>query len=172
MHRISLFYLALTGCDTLSGLLQVVGGLLVHQQRYARIPNCANRFAKLASKCTTALAAEGHPSAASDSKDRDVHPFGQDAVFLPKSDLFDGDAAAHIADFYNLSVGAREVPEHGTPNGFFSHPLPSFPPGFPVVFEVGSVSPSCLEAVARQGLHFMVCTCEYLHHTHGRTLSK
>jgi hypothetical protein len=145
-------------CDKVSDLLQVVGGLLVHQNRYARIPNCKHRFPKLVSKCTTALATEVHPSVAHDSKDRNVDPFGQDAVFSPKSVLFDKHAAAHIADFYNLSVAAREVPQHGTPNGFFSHPLPSFPPGFPVVFEVGSVSLSCLQAVARQDFTFTVCT--------------
>jgi hypothetical protein len=127
---------------TIPDLLQVIGGLLIHQRRYVRDNQCTSRFGKLVTKCDTKLTGERQNSAASDTRAHDVHPFGQDAVFLPQSDLFNAEAVAHIADFYNLSGSAIEVPQHGIPHGFFSQPLPAFPPGFPVLFEVSFIAPS------------------------------
>jgi hypothetical protein len=66
-----------------------------------------------------------------------LHAFGVDAAFSPKSDLFNSDAVAHIADFYNMSVTAGQVSPEGIPFGFFSKPLSRLPPAFPVLFEVG-----------------------------------
>jgi hypothetical protein len=129
---------------TIPDLLQVIGGLLIHQRRYVRDNQCTSRFGKLLTKCDTKLTEEQENPTASDTRAHDVHPFGQDAVFLPQSDLFNAEAVAHIADFYNLSGSAIEVPQHGIPHGFFSQPLPAFPPGFPVLFEVSFIAPSPL----------------------------
>jgi hypothetical protein len=109
---------------------------------YVRDTECTSHFAKMLTKCDTKLTGERENSTASDTRAHDVHPFGQDAVFLPQSDLFNAEAVAHIADFYNLSGSAIKVPQHGIHHGIFSQPLPAFPPGFPVLFEVSFIAPS------------------------------
>jgi hypothetical protein len=123
-------------------MLQVLGGLLLHQQRYQRNLLCDVRFAKLSSKCLVA----GEVALKSDARLLGTTPtsdavrlkgYGTDAAFLPNSDLFSEDAAPNIADFYNMSASAGEVAPKGSPFAFFPMSLPTFPPGFPVLFEVG-----------------------------------
>jgi hypothetical protein len=118
--------------------LQISGGLFIHQQRHQRDIRCNSRFAKISSRCR---GAETNMSNArqllQNSKGGPLHAFGVDAAFLPSSVLFNADAVAHIADFYNLSVTAGQVSPEGFPFGFFSKSLSAFPPGFPVLFEVG-----------------------------------
>jgi hypothetical protein len=116
-------------------ILQVLGGLLLHQKRNPRRKICSPYFDKLSPKCVVA---------ADDTSDQPVAPstggtlqgYGLDAAFLPSSDLFNAGAAANIADFYNLSDAAGQVSQGGTPFGFFGISLPPLPPGFPVFFKV------------------------------------
>jgi hypothetical protein len=127
---------------SLCEMVQVLGGLLLHQQRYQRNLLCDVRFAKLSSKCLVA----GEVALKSDAELLGTTPtsdpvrlkgYGTDAAFLHNSDLFNEDAAANIADFYNMSASAGEVAPQGSPFAFFAMSLPTFPPGFPVLFEVG-----------------------------------
>jgi hypothetical protein len=119
-------------------VLQIFGGLLIHQQRHQRDIRCNSHFAKISSRCRGAVTNMSHArQLVANSKGNPLHAFGADAAFLPSSVLFNADAVAHIADFYNLSVTAGQVSPEGFPFGFFSKSLSAFPPGFPVLFEVG-----------------------------------
>ena len=57
---------------------------------------------------------------------------GIDAVFSSRSRLHN--PAVALGDYYNVSNG-RELNQEGLPFGFFHHPLPHRPRGYPMVFE-------------------------------------
>jgi hypothetical protein len=127
---------------SLCEMLQVLGGVLLHQQRYQRNLLCDLGFAKLSSKCLVAdeVALKSDAGLLGTTPTSDpvsLKGYGTDAAFLHNSDLFNEDAAANIADFYNMSASAGEVAPQGSPFAFFPMSLPTFLPGFPVLFEVG-----------------------------------
>jgi hypothetical protein len=127
------------GSEVFSRLvLQIFGGLFIHQQRHQRDIRCNYHFAKISSKCRGVETNMSHARQLVEKpKGGPLHAFGMDAAFLPGSPLFNADAFGHIADFYNLSVIAGQLSPEGLPFGFFSKSLSAFPSGFPVLFEVG-----------------------------------
>ncbi|GFH17039.1 PKD_channel domain-containing protein [Haematococcus lacustris] len=130
---------------------KVLGGLMLHLVRkpLTSLPNAANNTHAdnecHASRYTKRLTAACQ-GAVTLTALQDLGGFGSDAVFNPRSLLFN--PALNISDWYNTSVGSPDISGLGEPFGFFHHPLPSLPDGYPVLVDTASSMQRSAELLA------------------------
>ena len=114
----------------LGGTHQILGGVLLNQERAQPVACCSSWSSRL---CPSCMCVQEFCSGA---RLEAVQPFGIDPAFDETTSFHSRLASSNSHTYFNTSIAAAELSYAGIPYAFFPRQVSSIEDAFPVVFEV------------------------------------